>query len=61
MSPLAAAFSLPLGGVAAGAGAEAGAGWWDLTSFVFLGFYAVVDLALASSMIGLFNRRWRVM
>ena len=45
----------------AGAGAGAGTGWWDLTSFLFLGFYAVVDLALARSMIGLFNRRWRVM
>ncbi|MDI9442821.1 MAG: ABC transporter permease subunit [Planctomycetota bacterium] len=64
VSPFAAAFSLPLGGVAAagaGAGAGAGTGWWDLTSFLFLGFYAVVDLALARSMIGLFNRRWRVM
>jgi hypothetical protein len=58
VSPFAAAFSLPLAGVSEAA--DAAVEWSGTTGLCFLGFYAIVDLALIGSMIRLFNRRWRV-
>jgi ABC-type transport system involved in multi-copper enzyme maturation permease subunit len=59
VSPFAATFSLPLGGVPDAA--TVGTNWSEFTPFLFLVFYLVLDVLLISSMIGLFNRRWRVM
>lgn len=58
VSPFAATFSLPLTGVTDAT--NVGAGWSDLTAFLFLMTYVVADFLMISSMIGLFNRRWRV-
>jgi ABC-type transport system involved in multi-copper enzyme maturation permease subunit len=58
ISPFAATFSLPLTGVpdATTVGVE----WSDLTAFLFLLTYLAADFLMLSSMIALFNRRWRV-
>jgi len=58
VSPFAATFSLPLGGVP---DAEAvGLNWSEFTAPAFLLFYLFIDFLMISSMIALFNRRWRV-
>ena len=58
VSPFAATFSLPLIGVP---DAETvGLNWSGITAFAFLLFYLFIDLLMISSMIALFNRRWRV-
>ena len=58
VSPFAATFSLPLGGVPDAAGV--GANWADTTAALFLLAYLAADFLMISSMIALFNRRWRV-
>ncbi len=58
-SPFAAAFSLPLGGVSGAAGRVSS--WAAGTTTAFLAFYLVVDAVLLSTLVFLFNRRWRVM
>ncbi len=58
VSPFAATFSLPLGSVPKAE--TVGANWSDLTAFMFLLFYLAADFVMISSMIALFNRRWRV-
>ena len=58
VSPFAATFSLPLAGVP---DAETvGLNWSDFTAPAFLMFYLFIDFLMISSMIALFNRRWRV-
>ncbi len=58
VSPFAATFSLPLASVPDAQ--HVGTGWSDLTAFLFLISYLVADFTMISSMIALFNRRWRV-
>jgi ABC-type transport system involved in multi-copper enzyme maturation permease subunit len=59
LSPLAAAFSLPLN-LGQENAALHGTGWWEYTGLSFFAFYSLLDVTLLGSMLWLFNMRWRV-
>ncbi|MGA2030943.1 MAG: ABC transporter permease subunit [Thermoguttaceae bacterium] len=60
LSPLAAAFSLPLKFGALPDPAAKPDLWWPMTCAAFLAFYSLLDIVLLGSMLWLFNIRWRV-